>query len=67
MFKVAHHGSLGSLNEEFVSELDPNYAVIGVGENSFGHPHKEVLEYFETIGARVLRTDIDGNIEFLIP
>lgn len=42
--KVPHHGSRGSLVEEFYQAVDPIWAVISAGPNSFGHPHPEVLE-----------------------
>ena len=42
--KVPHHGSRGSLVEEFYAAVDPLWAVISVGPNPFGHPHQEVLD-----------------------
>ncbi len=42
--KVPHHGSEGSALAEFYEAVDPNWAVISVGQNSFGHPHQEVLD-----------------------
>jgi competence protein ComEC len=33
-----------------------------VGPNSFGHPAPEVIEALEAAGARVLRTDTEGDI-----
>jgi competence protein ComEC len=34
-----------------------------VGKNNrFGHPTKEVLEILDQIGAKVLRTDQDGEV-----
>ena len=50
ILKVAHHGSKSSSIEEFLSLINPEIALIGVGEsNSFGHPHIEILERFELI------------------
>ena len=41
----------------------PQLALISAGRgNAFGHPTREVLERLEGAGARVLRTDRDGEI-----
>lgn len=45
--KVPHHGSKGSLVQEFYDAVDPVWALISVGENNFGHPHREVLTALE--------------------
>ena len=61
--KVAHHGSRTSTHWEFLEQVRPEIAVISVGqENHFGHPHREVLERLQNIGATILRTDIYGTI-----
>ncbi len=44
LLKVAHHGSRTSSLSEFLSAVSADHAVISAGrENSFGHPHEEVL------------------------
>jgi competence protein ComEC len=64
--KVPHHGSRTSATREFVQAVTPVAAAISVGDaNSFGHPHKEVLERLSGPGVRVLRTDRDGAITAL--
>jgi competence protein ComEC len=64
LLKVAHHGSKESTSEEFLKETSPIIAVISSGENnSYGHPHKEVLERLK--GVEVLRTDKKGDIEII--
>jgi competence protein ComEC len=63
VLKVAHHGSKYSTSEEFLARLDPDLAVISVGNNSFGHPTSEVLERLRNLGVEILRTDINGEIE----
>ena len=45
--KVPHHGSRGSFLEDFYEAVDPNWAVISVGSNSFGHPHDEVVDFLD--------------------
>ena len=48
VLKVAHHGSKSSSIEEFLDIVKPRIALIGVGgNNTFGHPNKEVLERFK--------------------
>jgi competence protein ComEC len=43
--------------------LVPAYAVISAGkDNSYGHPHAEVLSRLRAVGAKVLRTDESGTI-----
>ncbi|WP_394295523.1 MBL fold metallo-hydrolase [Halalkalibacterium ligniniphilum] len=38
LYLVGHHGSSGSSSEAFLDAVNPTYAVIQVGENSYGHP-----------------------------
>lgn len=43
--------------------LVPAYAVISAGkDNSYGHPHAEVLSRLRAVGAKVLRTDESGTV-----
>ena len=45
VLKVAHHGSKTSSTKEFLEEVKPKIALIGVGENNtFGHPNEEVIK-----------------------
>ena len=63
VLKVAHHGSRTSTSRELVEAWRPQVALISVGRgNTFGHPAREVVERLERAGARVLRTDHDGQI-----
>lgn len=64
---VGHHGSKTSTDEDFLKLVDPDYSVITVGkDNKHGHPHADVLDRLEKWGGKVLRTDIDGDVKFLI-
>ena len=68
VLKVAHHGSETSTTSQFLAAVDPEVAVISVGEdNPFGHPSPEVLErLIDRLGEdNVYRTDEDGTIEFI--
>ena len=65
VLKVGHHGSNTSSSEEFLEAAGPSYAAICVGaNNNFGHPKAEVLERLQGIGAKILRTDQNGEIKF---
>jgi competence protein ComEC len=63
ILKVAHHGSRTSTSRELVERWRPQLALISAGRgNAFGHPTRDVLERLGAAGARVLRTDRDGQI-----
>lgn len=66
ILKVAHHGSNTSSITPFLSAVQPNIAIISVGErNRYGHPHKEVIERFEKMGIEIWRTDKQGAISYV--
>jgi hypothetical protein len=63
VLKVGHHGSGSSTSQEFLEAVDPDYAIICVGEdNSYGHPNEGILEKLAVMGVEVYRTDINGTI-----
>lgn len=63
VLKVAHHGSNTSSSLKFLKRCQPEIAVIECGkDNEYGHPHNEVLERIESVGAKIYRTDLDGDI-----
>ena len=63
VIKVGHHGSDSSSGIEFVKKVSPEYAIIMVGEgNSYNHPYQSIIDRYQSVGAKVLRTDLDGNI-----
>ena len=63
VLKVGHHGSSTSSGYRFVYETDPEYAIISVGEdNSYGHPHEEVVSRYQDAGIPMFRTDELGHI-----
>lgn len=65
VLKVPHHGSKNGLTKRLLDRARPKLAVISAGEkNRYGHPHEEILKMLREMGdMRVLRTDIDGEIE----
>ncbi len=67
ILKVAHHGSRYTTDEEFLKLLNPKVALVSCGRNnSYGHPHRELLQRLEDVGATVYRTDESGEITVLV-
>ncbi|MEW5988105.1 MAG: DNA internalization-related competence protein ComEC/Rec2 [Chloroflexota bacterium] len=66
VLKAGHHGSNSSSGAPFLAAVRPQFVVISVGaENEYGHPHPEMLQRVEAMGAAVLRTDELGAIEII--
>ena len=66
VLKSPHHGSGTSSSEEFINAVKPQIVVIGVGRgNPYGHPLPYVLKRYSDVGATVLRTDRDGQIDLV--
>ncbi len=65
ILKVAHHGSKSSTSPKFLEEVTPQYAVIEVGKNGYGHPTEEVLSNLRQANTQILRTDLDQTIRFV--
>ncbi|WBB92217.1 ComEC/Rec2 family competence protein [Verrucosispora sp. WMMC514] len=62
VLKVAHHGSAYQ-DPAFLDAVRPAVAVVPVGTgNSYGHPNGAVLARLARGGARVLRTDVGGDV-----
>lgn len=65
ILKLGHHGSSTSTSEEFLSNVQPDIAVISVGrDNTFGHPSSKVLDLLEKRKIKTYRTDIHGAVTF---
>jgi competence protein ComEC len=65
VLKLAHHGSKTSNSEEFLLDTSPEYAIISAGkDNSYGHPHKEVLDLLNKDKIPYLDTMDVGTIVF---
>ena len=59
---VGHHGSRYATSEELLEETRPEWAVISVGHNNYGHPTQDVLDRLRNAGAEVYRTDLQGTV-----
>ena len=64
VLKVGHHGALGVVNQEMIDYLKPEYSLISVGENKFGHPARYTLEILKS--TKILRTDINNSVKFVV-
>ncbi|MEZ0326983.1 MAG: ComEC/Rec2 family competence protein [Fimbriimonas sp.] len=66
IMKAGHHGSRSSSSWEWLSEVKPKWVVVSCGRNnSYGHPHKEVLERAASVHAQLARTD-RGDVRFIL-
>ena len=67
VLKVGHHGSKTSSTQDFLEKIKPRIALIGVGaKNTFGHPNQNVIDRLNSLGAKVFRTDENGEISIII-
>lgn len=65
VLKVGHHGSKYSTGDNFLDKVSPQEAVISSGKNnSYGHPHPEVLDRLEKRRIKIWRTDEMGDVEY---
>ena len=63
VLKVPHHGARSSLDQNWLRQLRPQYAVVSVGAaNPYGHPVESVLQTYQDQHITVFRTDRDGAI-----
>jgi competence protein ComEC len=63
VLKLGHHGSRTSTNEDWLKRVQPQLGIISAGkDNSFGHPHPEVIAALEKLGIQYIRTDEHGTI-----
>ncbi len=62
VLKVGHHGSQYATSASFLATVQPDDAVISVGDNSYGHPTTETLDRLAAAGVTVWRTDEQGTI-----
>ncbi|MET7490339.1 ComEC/Rec2 family competence protein [Streptomyces sp. NPDC005538] len=62
VLKVAHHGSAYQ-DPELLRRVAPRLALISCGENNvYGHPAPSTVAALRSMGAVVLRTDVDGAL-----
>lgn len=65
LLKVGHHGSQTSTQDFFLETIQPHTAWISAGENnSYGHPHSNVLQELNENQVHIYRTDTQGAIRY---
>ena len=63
IYKVGHHGSKNALDDEEAAVLAPRIALVSAGAgNRYGHPAPDTLDRLEAAGARICRTDEQGDV-----
>ncbi|HWI42961.1 MAG TPA: ComEC/Rec2 family competence protein [Nocardioides sp.] len=66
VLKVPHHGSRYQ-DLPWLTSLRPELALVSVGaDNDYGHPAAETIRALDDAGARVLRTDRDGDVAVVV-
>ena len=64
--KMGHHGSSTSNCDDFVDAVSPYMSVVSCGkDNSYGHPHREIVSMLKNKNIEYYRTDRDGSIVFV--
>lgn len=65
VLKISHHGSKYSSSQEFLKSVKAADAVISVGKNNtYGHPHQDVMQRLKDLHMNILRTDEKGDIVY---
>lgn len=66
VLKAGHHGSKTSTGPLFLAAVDPEFVVISAGkDNSYGHPHEEVVTRILMSGASMFSTAEIGTVTFV--
>ncbi|MCP1102286.1 DNA internalization-related competence protein ComEC/Rec2 [Aequitasia blattaphilus] len=67
VLKVAHHGSKNGTSADFLKNVKPKVALISAGvRNTYGHPHKEVIERLKETGCEIYSTKESGAVTIFI-
>ncbi|MBQ4531471.1 MAG: DNA internalization-related competence protein ComEC/Rec2 [Lachnospiraceae bacterium] len=63
VLKAAHHGSEYTMCQETLNQITPEVTLISCGkDNSYGHPHKALLERINNLNSQIYVTMNDGAI-----
>lgn len=63
---AGHHGSKYSSSALFLHAASPEWTVVSVGQNRYGHPTDEAMERIYTYSENVRRTDLGGDVTIRI-
>lgn len=67
VLKAGHHGSKTSTTQSWLDYWRPTDTVISVGRNNlYGHPHPTVVERLQASGTTIVRTDLNGEVQYRI-
>jgi DNA uptake protein ComE-like DNA-binding protein len=63
ILRLGHHGSSTSSTTSFLETVSPEVAVYSAGtNNSYGHPHEEIVDRVKNMEIEPYGTDTHGNI-----
>lgn len=62
VYQCGHHGSDTSTTADLLKVINPKYAIISVGKNSYGHPSDSTLKLLLKNKIKTYRTDESGTI-----
>lgn len=63
ILKAGHHGSSTSSSLSFLQKVKPKATILSYGaDNSYGHPHDEVINNLKAVGSKMYSTAQDGTI-----
>lgn len=66
VIKAGHHGSNTSTGPALLAAARPAVAVVSAGkDNTYGHPHPDVVARIEEAGAHVVSTAESGTLTFI--
>lgn len=61
--KAGHHGSNSSSTTAFINAVKPTGTILSYGkDNSYGHPHAEVVKRLNAVNSKIYSTAQSGNI-----
>lgn len=66
IMKLGHHGSRTSSTAPFLEAVSPEIAIYSAGvDNSYGHPHPEIVQRVAMFGIPLYGTDTHGTVRII--
>ena len=63
ILKAGHHGSNTSSGLSFMQKVNPKAVILSYGkDNSYGHPHSEIVDNIKKVGAAAYGTAVSGSV-----
>lgn len=64
---ASHHASRNGDTLDAITRLTPTVVIIqSASDNTYGHPHPEALELYDSVNATILRNDLHGTITITV-